>query len=404
MTPSTPGWDRGIVLLAANSWDGVKLQDRHLAERLAPRVPVLYVDPPLSRLSPRRNPDAAAALVGPRLRQVADGIVRLTPVVLPRPERRGTATINRALTVRLVRRAVARLGMRPRAIVATRPLGPRLTSFDFGLRIFWAQDDLAGGAALLGLSESALRSGEASLAAAADLVVTSTPGVDAHWRARGADPVLVPYGCDAQAYADVDRQPWPDDVDLPRPIAGFVGFLGDRIDYRLLEAVADRGCSLLLVGARHPRSDDGPLDRLLRRSNVAWVGPQPFEALPRYLRAIDVGVVPYADTPFNRGSFPLKTLEYLAAGRPVVATGLPATRWLDTALVQMADEPTSFADHVVQALSCPSSEGLVAQRRAFAARHSWTVRADAFLAAMQSVGEGARSAATPARTVERSPR
>jgi teichuronic acid biosynthesis glycosyltransferase TuaH len=100
--------------------------------------------------------------------------------------------------------------------------------------------------------------------------------------------------------------------------------------------------------------------------------------LPSYFRLIDVGIVPYGDSPFNRGSFPLKTLEYLAAGRSVVATGLPAIRWLATDLVAIASEPRAFADHVDRLLDEVRSPALMARRRAFAAQHSWANRAADF--------------------------
>jgi teichuronic acid biosynthesis glycosyltransferase TuaH len=86
-------------------------------------------------------------------------------------------------------------------------------------------------------------------------------------------------------------------------------------------------------------------------------------------------VVPYRDSPFNRGSFPLKTLEYLAAGRAVVSTDLPATRWLATDLVSIATGPGAFADQVDRLLAQPRTPDVLARRQAFAARHSWARRA-----------------------------
>jgi teichuronic acid biosynthesis glycosyltransferase TuaH len=151
---------------------------------------------------------------------------------------------------------------------------------------------------------------------------------------------------------------------------------------RLLEAVADRGRSLLLVGPKDPTFEPQRFDALVSRPNVSWVGPKPFDALPSYFRAIDVGVVPYGDSPFNRGSFPLKTLEYLAAGRAVVSTDLPATRWLDTNLVAIASAPEAFADHVERLLEEGAKSGLTASRKEFAAKHSWPVRAGEFYEAI----------------------
>ncbi len=97
---------------------------------------------------------------------------------------------------------------------------------------------------------------------------------------------------------------------------------------------------------------------------------------------MDVGVVPYRDSPFNRGSFPLKTLEYLAAGRGVVATDLPAIRWLATDLVSVAVTPEHFAGEVDRLLGEPRTRALMAGRQAFAARRSWAHRAAAIRAAI----------------------
>ena len=115
---------------------------------------------------------------------------------------------------------------------------------------------------------------------------------------------------------------------------------------RRLEAVAQSGHSLLLVGPRQTTFELERINALLSLPNVQWVGPKPFESLPSYLRITTVGLTPYADSDFNRASFPLKTLEYLAAGKPVVSTDLPAARWLATDLVTIAKSPADFAhDH-----------------------------------------------------------
>jgi teichuronic acid biosynthesis glycosyltransferase TuaH len=93
------------------------------------------------------------------------------------------------------------------------------------------------------------------------------------------------------------------------------------------------------------------------------------------MRLIDVGLTPYADSAFNRASFPLKTLEYLAAGRGAVVTPLPAHRWLDTDLIAVAAGRNAFVGRVREALATPRTGELVAERRAFARRHSWRSRA-----------------------------
>ena len=375
-------WDGLVVLCAANSFDSIKVADQHIAEQLSVLMPVLYVDPPLSRLTPARNPEMAAALAGPRLRLQAPNLARLTPVVAPGPSRRGMAAVTAALTGRHLRRATARLGGRVRALISAWPQYPVFGSCGEQVRVYWAQDDFVGGAALLGLNARQVGMRERRVAAAADLIIAANPVVAGTWRDRGRDPVLIPYGADVAAYAGVEQAPLPPDVSLRPPVAGFVGQINERTDLRLLEAVADRGRSLLLVGPASPAFEPRRFGALRQRDNVCWTGPKPFEALPGYLRLMDVGLVPYRDSPFNRGSFPLKTLEYLAAGRAVAATGLPAIRWLDTDLVAVATAPRPFADLVDRLAGEPRTPALMARRQEFAAGHSWARRAADMAAAI----------------------
>jgi teichuronic acid biosynthesis glycosyltransferase TuaH len=381
-TPALPGdWDDVVVVCAGTSWDGIWFPEKHVADRLTAYGPVLWVDPPVSLLSPRRNPDAAGSLEGPRLRLVRPSLARLTPVVLPGTRRPGMERVTEALVRRALRSAVRSLQATVRAVVIACP------DVVFGecgehLKVVYATDDFVAGAALMGVGEAQVRRNERRLAAQADLVVAVSPTLVDHWRGLGTAATLVANGCDDELFATTDSRSLPDDVHLPPPIAGFIGHLSDRIDMGLLEAVAATGRSLLLVGPRQPTFELGRMDRLLARPNVQWVGPKAFDALPSYLRAMHVGLTPYADSGFNRASFPLKTLEYLAGGRGVVATDLPAVRWLNSDLITIATGPERYAAAVVRALDEPGTPALSAERRAFAGTHSWAARTAEFATAL----------------------
>ncbi len=382
-TAAGPGWDRLVVLCAANRYDGMPLADWHLARALSRHVPVLYVDPPLSPLAPLRSRGARAP-GRPGLQVTGPGFARLAPIGPPFPSRPGVAGLTTAAARRSVRRAVTRLGGSVLAVVSGWPLYPMHDTFRRSLTVYWAQDDFVAGAALLGESARLIECRERRIARSAGLVIAANPDVAATWRARGLEPVLIPYGTDSGAYADVDQVPVPPDADLPGPVAGFVGHINSRIDLSLLEGIAARGLSLLLVGPRDMRFEPKRFAALTAMPNVRWVGEKPFAALPGYLRVIDVGLVPYADSGFNRGSFPLKTLEYLAAGRAVAGTDLPATRWLGTDLVRIATGADDFADLAVRLAGQPRDPELVARRREFAGRHNWARRAEQFVAAISA--------------------
>jgi glycosyltransferase involved in cell wall biosynthesis len=250
-------------------------------------------------------------------------------------------------------------------------------------RVYWWQDDPVSAAELWGIESSRMLEGERRLAAGADLVVVANERAVGRWNGVAKSVRYIPYGCDAGGFAATGDLAPPGDVSLPAPVAGFVGHLNRRTDLALLDAVAERGISLLLIGPRDPEFEPEWTEALLARTNVAWIGARPFEELPSYLGLVDVGLVPYAPTDFNQWSFPLKTLEYISAGLPVVATSLPATRSLATDLVTLADEPEAFADAVERVLPSAHDPALVVRRRQFAAVHSWRNRAAEFATALE---------------------
>jgi len=96
-----------------------------------------------------------------------------------------------------------------------------------------------------------------------------------------------------------------------------------------------------------------------------------------YIARFDVGLTPYTDSAFNRASFPLKTLEYLAAGKPVVSSDLPASRRLreETSEIRLAGNADEFARLVLDAVKQSYDPAAVMHRRAVAREHSWAARA-----------------------------
>jgi teichuronic acid biosynthesis glycosyltransferase TuaH len=366
-------WRNLIVLCSGTSWDGAWLSDKHLALHLTKYAPVLFVDPPMSVLSPLRKPELRGSLLAPRLSRIAPRLARLTPFAPPGISRAGLRELARLATRAAMRRATRTLGGDVRAVIVG-SLDDLFGACGERSRVLFGTDDFAAGGELMNISPSWLRRRERDQLAKADIVTAVSPTLAERWEAMGKKVSVIPNGCDADAYARTDEAPFPSDVDLPAPIAGFIGHMSDRIDLSLLEAVADSGHSLLLIGPRQLTFEIGRMEALLQRPNVQWLGPKPFESLPSYLSAVKVGLTPYADSQFNRASFPLKTLEYLAAGRAAVTSDLPAARQLGTDLVTICGTPQEFAAAVGVALSMPDDPAEVQRRRDFAQQHSWQAR------------------------------
>ncbi|WP_328468569.1 glycosyltransferase [Actinoplanes sp. NBC_00393] len=387
----TPTRDRLVVYLAGTPYDGPAGTDRHIADELSRLTPVLYVDPPVSALTRLRDPERGTSWNTPPLTTVRAGLDRLVPRVTPGMYRPGTRHLVPPLMRRAVRDAVDRLYGSPgtpiAALISTR-VENLLHAVPARRTVFYATDDLVAGADLIGIPRRRLAAQEAAILRRAQAVATVSLPLQERYAEAGVTATVVPTGCVPEVYAAADSVPVPEDAQLPGPVAGFVGHINDRIDLGLLEAVADTGDSLLIVGPVAAGYQPARFTALAARPNVCHTGPKPYADLPGYLRVIDVGLTPYADNPFNQASFPIKTLEYLAAGRDVVSTPLPANRWLSTDLITEAAGPAAFAEATRQALNRPRTSDDVRRRREFAGRHAWADRARvlAGLAAITTTG------------------
>jgi glycosyltransferase involved in cell wall biosynthesis len=110
---------------------------------------------------------------------------------------------------------------------------------------------------------------------------------------------------------------------------------------------------------------------LIELKNVYWLGYKGQASLPAYLRGADVLLLPYKLNEHTRHVFPLKFCEYLATGKPVVSTRLPALMEYE-ALIGMGDGEVAIVNLIESALQRPTAGA--ADRMAFAERNTWEDR------------------------------
>jgi glycosyltransferase involved in cell wall biosynthesis len=177
-------------------------------------------------------------------------------------------------------------------------------------------------------------------------------------------------------------RPVPADLaGLPRPWIGYVGLMSHFLDFDTLETLRRerRGGTLVLVGPGTPATDDR-MAVLAARDGVRWLGPRPYEEVPAYMQALDVGVIPFrAADPYVQGINPNKVYQYLAAGVPVVTTPVLDLPQEPPALA-FATDPESMRAAVHTALSAPPSREAC---RALARPHDWSHLANRMVAEIE---------------------
>jgi glycosyltransferase involved in cell wall biosynthesis len=219
---------------------------------------------------------------------------------------------------------------------------------------------------------------DAEAASRSQVVFATTSGLYERQLARNPETHLVRNGADFAHFAHPNGAA-PELHALPGPVVGFAGNLtSEKVDFDLIEAVARARPEwrIVLVG---PAAEDARagLERVSRLPNVHALGFRPYDVLPSYVGGFAVGLIPYRATAYTRNCSPLKVFEYLAAGKAVVASGVPELAGMepDVALVEGAD---AFVAAIEAALGDDSPDA-VARRRALAQKNTWEGRTERLL-------------------------
>jgi glycosyltransferase involved in cell wall biosynthesis len=169
------------------------------------------------------------------------------------------------------------------------------------------------------------RERERSLMAGAQLLIVVSTSLREHAVASGAVPeriTVIPNGADLESFGRGGGPEVRARLGLGSEVV--VGFAGSLKPWhgvrRLVEAMSGLppGYCLLVVG-------DGPERAALERLSTEiglraiFTGGVPHAQMPAFLDAMDIGVAPFEPMPDFYFS-PLKVVEYMAAGLPVVAT------------------------------------------------------------------------------------
>jgi glycosyltransferase involved in cell wall biosynthesis len=145
----------------------------------------------------------------------------------------------------------------------------------------------------------------------------------------------------------------PDDARIAGQVLGYIGVIDERLDYALLERLADEipAATVMMVGPV-AKID---ANELPRRANIRWLGQRDYAALPGYLKAFDVCLMPFALNEATQYINPTKTLEYMAAGKPIVSTPVADVVRQFADIVRVAPAGTHFVDAVREALATPDA-------------------------------------------------
>jgi hypothetical protein len=208
------------------------------------------------------------------------------------------------------------------------------------------------------IKQQKLDEADKRLAQKADIVfAVSQPLVDKYNVICAGKAVLLPNTCEIGHFkkAVTRNLETPFDIDnIKNPIIGFIGNINNLFDFDFVYNVAEMKpeWNIVLIGAVNARNglkNEPRWKCLLKLPNIYHLGYKTYALLPNYLKCIDVAFMAYKQITYVRCIDPNKTMQYLAAGKKVVSTPIPALNRYP--LIKIANEPQSFIDKIQEFLS-----------------------------------------------------
>ncbi len=374
---------RNILCLSTSNYYPFPTRKQNIMNRLA-GCNILYVDPPVSLIAPLKDPKAKERLTaykdGPKQAQPGLKVYAQPPVVPFFNRRRAINERNQKRLAKYLAKIVRENDFgddfwvwcySPTSCDVIAPLAAQL---GLDSSVLWKRtiyDCVDRHSAYPGMIDPAVVDRqEEDLASRCAVVFATARGLYERLRAFNANCHLIPNGAAYELFSRAAEMK----KEGVSPHFGFVGMLQECIDYDILKKVAaafPEG-KLTLIGRSLPGVD---LSWMKELPNVEHAGLLPQTELPARIKDFDVCLNVFADNELSRDVSPLKFYEYLATGKPVVSTPVPAqvNDYADCVYIAR-QEPDDFIEKCRQALSEPADSPLKKKRMEMGKACSWDER------------------------------
>ena len=330
-----------IIVFSHLRWDFVYQRPQHLLSRIAKERDVYFVEEPLPRKSKvaklrRSEPESGVSVFTPSL--PVNGMPfgdEQVPLLLP--------LIQQLLAGEKLERYVVWL-YTPMALPLALALEPVGIVYD-------CMDALAS----FKDAPPKLLEREAEILEHADVVFTGGPSLYQAKLGKHSNLHCFSSSVDTAHFATAqDVKEAKDQQVISHPRLGFFGVIDERMDLKLLDDVAKArpDWQIIMVG---PVVKIDP-ESLPKRDNIHYVGQRTYAELPSYLAGWDVCLLPFALNESTRYISPTKTLEYMAAGLPIVSSPITDVAEPYGDIVQIASTAEEFVAACERALALSKSE------------------------------------------------
>ena len=374
--------NKEIICISDLSWNDYWGTEQQFMSRLCKTNRVLYINQPNTWLTPlkrllfKSGPKKNKSIIVGTLEKGQNNLyIASLPPMLPFRHSRLSNAWNNHHYIRYIKRWARELKMHSPILWIYEPSACKVPEFvDHSFVIYHCLDCWTGHDDWWNSDKSIARS-EERLVKRSDLIFTASESLYSEKRRLNTNTYFVPNGADYAHFSKAIMAGTKIPVEmqaLSHPIIGFIGMIGFRFDAKTLRSVAQArpNWNIVLVGDAIKK--EKALALLMQMPNVHFVGMQPIEKLPSYLKGMDVCLIPYKKNSFTDNCFPLKLFEYLSAGKPIVASLIPALNKY-AEYVYLSKNTAEYLNNIELALTNDSADR-VRERVTFAKGNSWDSR------------------------------
>ncbi|MGE5417797.1 MAG: glycosyltransferase [Acidobacteriota bacterium] len=369
--------NQDIICISSVDWEPLWTRKQQVMSRLPRSNRILYVEPPISILSPFKDPACWQKWRSWRegIRRISENIFLLSPpVVLPFGNKHQEINlINQIPIAHSVRKAASQLGMKNPILWTylhnsadlVGRLGEKLVVYD-------CVDEHS---AYQGFDPETVKALERKLLAKADIVFVTAQGLYNDKAPLCEEIHLLPNAADISHFkkANDDSIEVANELkELPWPVLGFVGVIKEWIDLDLIYQIALQrpNWAIVMIG---PIGAGINVDRLNTLPNLRFLGHRDRQVLPNYLKGFDVCLNPFKMDRLTETVSPLKFYEYLASGKPIASVPMPEILGFSD-VVEIGAGSEGFLQAIERALKDTPEKK--AQRLLRAGENSWENRVE----------------------------
>jgi teichuronic acid biosynthesis glycosyltransferase TuaH len=213
-------------------------------------------------------------------------------------------------------------------------------------------------------------SSEPAIIAKADIVAANSIYLAEYAKKYNANANYIGQGCDVDDFLIAPKDFPKDIINIKNPVIGYCGALiSTRLDIDLLITIAEQRpqWNIVLIG---PEDIDFKKSKLHSLKNVYFLGSKRSSELPAYIHYFDICINPQAVNQMTIGNYPRKVDEYLAAGKPVVATATETMQEF-AACTYLCKNAEVYVNAIEDILANPSDEIITTERIRVAKSHTW---------------------------------